>query len=75
MLVKRIRVEHLDCADCASSLRRELLKENNIESIDLSPETGEIVLTSRGNIDEDRIRSLIESVKRIIGFTSKTRLK
>lgn len=64
MLVKRIRVEHLDCADCASSLRRELLKENNIESIDLSPETGEIVLTSRGNIDEDRIRSLIESVKK-----------
>lgn len=64
MLIKRIKAEHLDCADCVSTLRREILKEKNIESVEISSETDEIVLTARGNFDEDRIRSLIESMKK-----------
>ena len=70
MLVKRIRVEHLDCADCASSLRRELLKENNIESIDLSPETGEVIGTTIREQTEQvmkNIQGLLES--QIASFT------
>lgn len=61
-MIKKFRIDGLDCANCAAKIENKISKLNGVRSASLSFMTGKLVLEA----DDDVMDEIVEKAKAII---------
>lgn len=66
MAVNEYQVTGMTCAHCETSVREEVSLIGGIDDIQVSAKTGRLVVTSAGDLDDERVLAAVEEA----GYTA-----